>query len=216
MRIVMKNPMNRSRTLLALALGAALVSTVAIAQQAATTAPSPPAADAPPPPPKLDANGDGVIDRAEAAKAPRLAQQFDQLDKNHDGKLSADERPRMPRGPRDGRGGPGGPGGGMHDRMMQLDTDHDGRVSRAEAAAKPDLAQRFDKLDANHDGFLDRSDFQAHMQQKRDECFAKADADKDGKLSRAEFDAAKDACRPQGGMRGPRGGEMPPPPPPAG
>ena len=42
----------------------------------------------------LDANNDGVIDRAEAAKAPRLLERFDQLDKNKDGKLSADERPQ--------------------------------------------------------------------------------------------------------------------------
>ena len=39
-----------------------------------------------------DANGDGLIDKAEAeAGLPRLARHFDQLDVNHDGKLSADE-----------------------------------------------------------------------------------------------------------------------------
>ena len=52
---------------------------------------------------KLDTNGDGVIDRAEAAKAPRLAAQFDTLDKNKDGKLSRDELPRW-HGKRHGRG----------------------------------------------------------------------------------------------------------------
>jgi hypothetical protein len=102
--------------------------------------------------------------------------------------------------------------GGMHDRMMQLDTDHDGRISRKEAGAKPDMAQRFDKMDANHDGFLDRGDFQAHRQQQRDSCFAKADSDKDGKLDRGEFDAAHRQCRSPRGMHGPgRGGDTPPP-----
>jgi hypothetical protein len=34
---------------------------------------------------KLDANGDGSIDRSEAAQHPRLAGKFDELDKNKDG-----------------------------------------------------------------------------------------------------------------------------------
>ena len=39
-----------------------------------------------------DKNGDGLIDKAEAeAGLPRVARHFDQLDANHDGKLSADE-----------------------------------------------------------------------------------------------------------------------------
>ncbi|WP_250338272.1 hypothetical protein [Luteibacter flocculans] len=39
-----------------------------------------------------DANGDGVIDRQEAeASLPRVAKNFDKIDTNHDGKLSAAE-----------------------------------------------------------------------------------------------------------------------------
>lgn len=39
-----------------------------------------------------DANGDGLIDKAEAdAKLPRIAKRFDTLDTNGDGKLSPDE-----------------------------------------------------------------------------------------------------------------------------
>jgi Ca2+-binding EF-hand superfamily protein len=204
MRIVMNNSAFRPRALLALALATALVSTVAIAQQASTQGQAPARSQ------KLDLNGDGVIDKAEAAKAPRLAQKFDQLDKNHDGRLTADERPQMQHG---GHGGPG-EGGGMHDRMMQLDTDKDGRISSKEAAAKPEMAQRFGQLDSNHDGYLDRVDFEAHHRQERAECFAKADTDKDGKLNSSEFDSAKDAChRRSGGMRGQRGGDMPATPP---
>lgn len=186
----MTNPMTRSRALLAVALSAALVSTVAIAQQA-TPAATPDARHQ-----RLDANGDGAIDKAEAAKSPRLAGKFDQLDTNHDGRLSADERPQWH------RGGHHRGMHGMHQRMQQLDTDKDGRISSKEAAAKPELAQKFAVLDANHDGFLDRGDFQARMQQQRDECFAKADADKNGQLSRGEFDAIRQQCHPGGRMHG--------------
>lgn len=159
------------------------------------------AADAPPPPPadgparpKLDGNGDGVIDRAEAAKAPRLAEQFDTLDKNRDGKLSRDELPRR-HGKRHGRGP-----GGQADAMARLDGNKDGRISREEAKADPRLAARFDQMDVNKDGFLDKADRELRMKQHRDTWFAAADTNKDGQLSKAEFDAAK------GPFGGPRGG----------
>ncbi|MEO5695017.1 MAG: hypothetical protein ABIQ72_17920 [Usitatibacter sp.] len=38
-----------------------------------------------------DTNGDGLISRAEAAALPRLARNFDQIDANKDGQLSAEE-----------------------------------------------------------------------------------------------------------------------------
>ena len=39
-----------------------------------------------------DANGDGLISKAEADKSlPRVAKNFDQIDANHDGQLSAEE-----------------------------------------------------------------------------------------------------------------------------
>ena len=131
---------------------------------------------------QLDVNQDGVIDRAEAAKAPRLAARFDQLDTNKDGKLSADERAQM------GGKHRGGEMHGGHGRMMALDTDKDGRVSRAEAlAAKGKLGDRFDKMDVNKDGYLDRADMQARMTQERAEFFKGADANHDGRVTRNEF-----------------------------
>lgn len=43
-------------------------------------------------------------------------------------------------------------------RFDRLDTNGDGRLSRAEAAAYPQLAQRFEQIDANKDGFLSRDE----------------------------------------------------------
>jgi Ca2+-binding EF-hand superfamily protein len=131
---------------------------------------------------RLDKNGDGVIDRSEAAANPRLAQRFDALDKNHDGKLTPDEFPRH------GRPGERGGHGGM---MAKLDTNKDGRISREEANADPKFAARFAEMDVNKDGFVDRADFELRAKQHRDAWFAKADTNKDGMLSRAEFDAAQ-------------------------
>lgn len=159
--------------ILSLAVAAALASTLAIAQ---TTAPRAHA--------KPDANGDGVITQAEAAKFPKLGERFAQLDRNKDGKLSGDELPMHRKGARGHDGG-----------MRKLDTDHDGRISRAEMqAGQATWAERFDRMDVNKDGYLDRADLQARMAARRAECFAKADTDKNGQLSRAEFDRMGQAC----------------------
>ena len=84
----------------------------------------------------------------------------------------------------------------MHgDRLQQLDTDKDGRISRAEAAARPRLAERFAEMDADRNGFLDKADRQARHAARREAFFAKADANRDGKLTRAELDAAHEARR---------------------
>lgn len=148
---------------------------------------------------RIDANGDGVIDRQEAAAHPRLAQRFDELDKNKDGKLSRDELPKRKHRAHRHAGGKDGPRHGHF--MSALDTDKDGRISREEAKAQPKFAERFEQLDVNKDGFVDRADFEARASQRRDEWFAAADTDKDGKLSKAEFDAAK---RPPMGLRAPK------------
>ena len=86
--------------------------------------------------------------------------------------------------------------------MRAADTDKDGRISRAEAtAADAKSGERFAQMDVNKDGYLDRSDRQARMTQRRGECFTKADADNNGQLSRVEFDKMGEACGPmRGGM----------------
>ena len=91
---------------------------------------------------QADTNGDGMISRDEAAALPRIAKHFDEIDANHDGQVTADELRAFHQSLR-----------AAH--WKKLDTDGDGRISRAEAqAGAPRLAEHFDQLDANKDGFL--------------------------------------------------------------
>ena len=99
-----------------------------------------------------DANADGKLGRDEVANAPRLAQQFDALDANKDGFLTAEEFPAA----RFGRG-PGGRGQGY----TRWDANADGKLSRDEVAGAPRLSQEFDAIDANKDGFLSVEELQA-------------------------------------------------------
>lgn len=157
--------------MLAIALAVALAPAAVIAQNAATGTGKARV--------QVDANRDGFIDRAEAAKMPRLAARFDQMDKNKDGRLGADERPKA--GMRHKRGGKG-------QWMQRADLDKDGRISRAEAQALQSKGgDRFDRMDFNKDGYVDRADMQARMTQARAAFFSGADSNRDGRVGRDEF-----------------------------
>ncbi|HSN20819.1 MAG TPA: hypothetical protein VLS49_09085 [Usitatibacter sp.] len=94
-----------------------------------------------------DANGDGVLSRDEALAF--AAKRFDSLDANHDGQVTADEVRASFQQKR-------------AEHWKKLDTDGDGRISKAEAQANaPRLAARFDQLDANGDGFLTPEELRA-------------------------------------------------------
>ena len=62
-------------------------------------------------------------------------------------------------------GAPGGQGGGnrgtgqMKERLMAMDANDDGKISKDEAPAG--MAQRFDQMDSNADGFLDEPEIDA-------------------------------------------------------
>lgn len=155
----------------------------------------------------LDSNGDGAIDRSEAAAHPRLAEMFDRFDKNGDGRIDAGEKPR--------HGGKRMHGGRDHghmgfDRIARLDADGDGRISRAELeqataarggdhGGRQGLAQHFDAIDADRDGQIVRGELRAwharqlpqrraEMAERADQRFAAADLNGDGKLSRVEVE----------------------------
>ena len=44
-----------------------------------------------------------------------------------------------------------------------MDANHDGKISREEAAGFRGVARHFDQADTNHDGFLSRDEFDAAM-----------------------------------------------------
>ena len=96
-----------------------------------------------------DTNGDGLISRQEAAALPRIAKNFDAIDANRDGQVTADELRAFHKSQR-----------GEH--WKRLDTDGDGRISKAEAQANaPRLSERFAEIDANGDGFVTPEEMKA-------------------------------------------------------
>lgn len=89
-----------------------------------------------------DTDKNGSVSRAEYIEA--RTRQFDTLDRNGDGFISAEDYPSVER----------------HDeaaerlevRIDEADTDQDGKVSRAELATAP--APLFERADTNHDGVV--------------------------------------------------------------
>lgn len=70
--------------------------------------------------------------------------------------------------------GKGHRGHGAH--LMQMDTNADGNITRAEAEAS--IAARFAEIDANSDGFVTQDEMKTHHEAKRAEMKAKWEAKK--------------------------------------
>jgi hypothetical protein len=71
-------------------------------------------------------------------------------------------------------------------QMAKIDANHDGNISRAEAANHPRLLQHFDQIDTNKDGVLSKEERQAFAQSHKGEGMKKIDTDASGTISRAE------------------------------
>ncbi len=106
---------------------------------------------------KADKNGDGFIDKQEAAAMSQ--QHFDEADTNHDGKLSKEEIQACER--------KGMKSGGMHDKgtsaFMNADKDKDGTLDREEAKKLPRVSKNFDAIDTDKDGTLSRDEVHQYM-----------------------------------------------------
>ena len=105
---------------------------------------------------RLDADHNGVISAAEANAAPRLSKKFATLDTDKNGSLSRDELEQHAQNKRRE----------MHDRMEDkfkaADANRDGQLSAEEAKSMPRMANDFAVIDANHDGQVSRDELREH------------------------------------------------------
>jgi Ca2+-binding EF-hand superfamily protein len=51
----------------------------------------------------------------------------------------------------------------VDDVFARLDTDKDGKLSKAEASKGPRMSKNFDTVDADHDGFVTKAELSAAM-----------------------------------------------------
>lgn len=122
---------------------------------------------------RADADQDGYLSRAEAQQsAPRLAENFDAIDANHDGRLSPQEIRNYARSRGAVRAGARGQAAGVGSaridaRFAAADSDGDGQLSRAEAAALPRVARKFERMDADGDGRLSADEFRAWLARRK-------------------------------------------------
>lgn len=102
----------------------------------------------------LDKDDDGVLSASELAGAVAALKT---LDKNGDGVLNEQElRPmRGPGGP-GGQGGRGGPGEMINHLFEENDTNHDGKLAKAEMPER--MREMFERADLNQDGFVTRDE----------------------------------------------------------
>jgi len=114
-----------------------------------------------------DEDGDGVVTRAEFTAM--TTKHFDEVDANHDGKVTHAEAEAAHKLMMAAMGGrmKGRMEGAMGERLRSADKDGDGAISAEEAKAMPMLAEHFAEVDANHDGKVTREEMKAVHHQRR-------------------------------------------------
>lgn len=118
---------------------------------------------------ELDRNNDGSITRSEAARNPTLAKRFSEADGNKDGKVTRAEYLKVMTAKdlntlREKTAQAIDPDTKEKEKPQErgfneLDRNGDGRISRAEAARNPKVAQKFAQTDSNKDGYLTRTEY---------------------------------------------------------
>ncbi len=107
---------------------------------------------------EADSNKDGGVDKAEAQAMHE--KRFNEMDTNHDGKLTADE---MKAGKHEH--------GAMHDKgsmgFKNADKDNDGTLDREEAKVLPHVSKNFDAIDVDKDGTVDRDEVHNYMKNQK-------------------------------------------------
>jgi len=103
---------------------------------------------------EADSNKDGYIDKAEDHTMHE--KRFNEMDANHDGKLSADEVKACKNSH-----------GAMHNKgsmgFKKADKDKDGTLDREEAKTLPHISKNFDAIDVDKDGTVDRDEVHNFM-----------------------------------------------------
>ncbi len=96
----------------------------------------------------LDTDKSGSLSRAEIEQnAPALAASFDQIDANHNGALSGKEfKNAIVAAAKRQRE--------FSENLAKADKDKNGKLSRDEAKALPNISAHFDEIDSNRDGEL--------------------------------------------------------------
>jgi Ca2+-binding EF-hand superfamily protein len=122
----------------------------------------------------FDRNKDGALDRSEIP--PRLRDQFDKVDRNHDGKVTRDEWQRV---------------GDRAKKLSAAAKRKMGRAAKARGMGEQELRSgpaslRFDDLDKNADGRLSRDELRGSAVQRH---FDEIDTNQDGKIDPKELDS---------------------------
>jgi Ca2+-binding EF-hand superfamily protein len=122
---------------------------------------------------RFDKNKDGYLTKDELP--PALANQFEKLDTNGDGRLDRQEVERMfvvfrQRFAQADKAkaktfDSAAVERGVEDILRRLDTNKDGKISNEEAKGKP-LEKAFERFDTNKDGYLDKEELRAIVEQR--------------------------------------------------
>jgi Ca2+-binding EF-hand superfamily protein len=115
---------------------------------------------------KADVTADGALSRWEAASIPRLAAHFDAIDRNADGRISAEEVRAWRKALAAQRRKP--PGRALERFVAKADRDGDGALDRAEIrAGLPRLSGKFDRIDRDRNGRLSRDELESWLALRR-------------------------------------------------